>query len=139
MSAVGNILWIVLGGGIFLFFEYLLGGVVLCVTIIGIPFGVQCMKLSLLALVPFGKEVTQAKSGSGCISIPLDFFWGHSGSANTPGVRYSMRDNDHRDSVCQTTHEIGGTLTDTVWAHFSLAVLVIMCGVTRRFYSGSRT
>jgi uncharacterized membrane protein YccF (DUF307 family) len=75
MSAVGNILWIVLGGGIFLFFEYLLGGLILCLTIIGIPFGVQCMKLSLLALVPFGKEVTQTKTGSGCLSVFMNVLW----------------------------------------------------------------
>ena len=75
MSATGNLLWIVLGGGIFLFFEYLLGGLVLCLTIIGIPFGVQCIKLSLLALVPFGKEVTHAKSASGCLSILMNIIW----------------------------------------------------------------
>jgi len=75
MSAIGNMLWIVLGGGIFLFFEYLLGGLVLCLTIIGIPFGVQCIKLSLLALVPFGKEVTHAKSASGCLSILMNIIW----------------------------------------------------------------
>jgi len=75
MSAIGNILWIVLGGGIVLFFEYLLGGLILCVTIIGIPFGVQCIKLSLLALVPFGKEVTHSKSASGCLSIFMNILW----------------------------------------------------------------
>ena len=75
MSTVGNVLWIVLGGGIFLFFEYLLGGVILCLTIIGIPFGVQCLKLSLLALVPFGKEVTHAEKGSGCLSVLMNVLW----------------------------------------------------------------
>jgi uncharacterized membrane protein YccF (DUF307 family) len=75
MSAIGNILWIVLGGGIFLFFEYLVAGLILCVTIIGIPFGVQCIKLSLLALLPFGKEVTQTKSGNGCLSILMNVLW----------------------------------------------------------------
>jgi uncharacterized membrane protein YccF (DUF307 family) len=75
MSAIGNLLWIVLGGGIVLFFEYLLGGFVLCATIIGIPFGVQCIKLSLLALVPFGKEVTHGKSASGCVSIFMNILW----------------------------------------------------------------
>ena len=75
MSAIGNILWIVLGGGIFLFFEYLLAGLILCVTVIGIPFGVQCIKLSLLALVPFGKEVTQTKAGAGFLSILMNVLW----------------------------------------------------------------
>jgi len=75
MSAIGNILWIVLGGGVFLFFEYLLAGFILCVTIIGIPFGVQCIKLSVLALLPFGKEITQNKSGTGCLSILMNILW----------------------------------------------------------------
>ena len=75
MSVLGNVLWILLGGGIFLFLEYLLGGVILCMTIVGIPFGVQCIKLSLLALVPFGKEVIQTKSGSGCLAIVMNILW----------------------------------------------------------------
>lgn len=54
MSAIGNILWIVLGGGIFLFLEYLLAGFILCITIIGIPFAKQHMKLAALSLTPFG-------------------------------------------------------------------------------------
>jgi uncharacterized membrane protein YccF (DUF307 family) len=75
MSLIGNILWIVLGGGIVLFFEYLLGGVILCVTIVGIPFGVQCIKLSLLALAPFGRDVTHARSANGCLSVFMNILW----------------------------------------------------------------
>lgn len=75
MSLIGNILWIVLGGGILLFFEYLIGGLVLCLTIVGIPFGVQCIKLSVLALVPFGKEVRQARKGHGVLSTFLNVIW----------------------------------------------------------------
>jgi uncharacterized membrane protein YccF (DUF307 family) len=75
MSTIGNVLWIVLGGGFLLFFEYLLGGLILCLTIIGIPFGVQCIKLSLLALLPFGKEITHTKSNAGCLSIIMNIIW----------------------------------------------------------------
>ena len=75
MSAIGNILWIVLGGGIFLFLEYLFAGFILCLTIIGIPFGVQCLKLSLLALVPFGKKIVHNKPGAGCLSILMNILW----------------------------------------------------------------
>lgn len=39
MSLLGNILWIIFGGGLLLFIEYILGGILLCMTIIGIPFG----------------------------------------------------------------------------------------------------
>jgi uncharacterized membrane protein YccF (DUF307 family) len=75
MSLLGNILWILLGGGIFLFLEYLFGGVLLCVTIIGIPFGVQCMKLALLALLPFGREVVEGESHAGCLSVVMNVLW----------------------------------------------------------------
>ena len=75
MSVLGNILWIMLGGGIFLFLEYLLGGVILCLTIIGIPFGLQCIKLSFLALVPFGKEIRESATSSGCLSTVMNIIW----------------------------------------------------------------
>jgi len=75
MSLVGNLLWIVLGGGLLLFFEYVLGGIVLCVTIVGIPFGVQCIKLSLLALTPFGRSVHETRGASGCLSIAMNVLW----------------------------------------------------------------
>lgn len=75
MSLLGNVLWILLGGGIFLFLEYLFGGVLLCVTIIGIPFGVQCMKLALLALLPFGREVVEGESHAGCLSVVMNVLW----------------------------------------------------------------
>ena len=75
MSLIGNILWILLGGGIFLFLEYLIGGILLCLTIIGIPFGVQCIKLALLALLPFGREVAEGKSSAGCLSVVMNVLW----------------------------------------------------------------
>ena len=75
MSLIGNVLWIVLGGGILLFLEYLFGGIILCITIIGIPFGVQCIKLAGLALLPFGKTITGAPSGHGFLSTLLNLIW----------------------------------------------------------------
>jgi len=72
---IGNILWIILGGGIFLFLEYLLGGLILCLTVIGIPFGVQCIKLSFLAISPFGKKIRQRRSPSGFLSILMNILW----------------------------------------------------------------
>jgi uncharacterized membrane protein YccF (DUF307 family) len=75
MSTLGNILWVFLGGGIVLFLEYLIGGVLLCVTIIGIPFGVQCIKLSMLALLPFGKRVEDTRGASGCLSVAMNVLW----------------------------------------------------------------
>lgn len=56
MSFIVNIIWIVLSG-LPLALEHLAFGVVLCVTIVGIPFGLQHFKLAKLALMPFGARV----------------------------------------------------------------------------------
>jgi len=75
MSFIGNLLWIVLGGGIILFFIYLIGGVLLCITIIGIPFGIQLIKLSLLALAPFGKEIEIDRAFTGPLHLIMNIIW----------------------------------------------------------------
>lgn len=75
MSAIGNVLWILLGGGVILCLEYIVGGLVLCVTIIGIPFGIQCMKLGILALLPFGRKVVDEGGGSGCLGAIMNVLW----------------------------------------------------------------
>lgn len=75
MSALGNFLWIVLGGGILLFVEYVVGGLILCLTIIGIPFGVQCFKLAMLALLPFGRNVNGSPASSGLLAVIMNVLW----------------------------------------------------------------
>ena len=56
LELVFNVVWLVLAGwGIFL--ATLVAGLLLCITIIGIPFGIQAFKLSTLALWPFGRTV----------------------------------------------------------------------------------
>lgn len=56
LGTLMNVLWIFLGG-IWICISHLFFGVLLCITIIGIPFGRQHFKLATLALTPFGKEV----------------------------------------------------------------------------------
>lgn len=58
LSVIGNILWFVLVGW-WLALEHLLVGILLCITIIGIPLGVGVFKMAGAALVPFGKEVVK--------------------------------------------------------------------------------
>ncbi|HEX8703245.1 MAG TPA: YccF domain-containing protein [Myxococcaceae bacterium] len=74
MRLLLNLLWVILGGGFIIALEYLLGGLLLCLTIVGIPFGVQCFKMAGLGLLPFGKEIVDAPGASaiGCI---LNVFW----------------------------------------------------------------
>src|SRR5262245_35647871 len=52
-----NVLWIFFGGGFVIWLEYVLAGILLCLTIVGIPFGVQCFKIAGLGLLPFGKDI----------------------------------------------------------------------------------
>lgn len=56
LGTLMNVLWIFLGG-IWICISHLLLGLLLCITIIGIPFGRQHFKLATLALTPFGKEI----------------------------------------------------------------------------------
>ena len=56
VSMIANILWLLISG-IPLACVAVLNGVLLCCTIIGIPFGVQCFKMAKLALMPFGATV----------------------------------------------------------------------------------
>ena len=56
MRTLGNIVWIILGG-IWLALGWLILGLLLCITIIGIPLGTQCFKAAKLTLAPFGKKV----------------------------------------------------------------------------------
>ena len=73
MRTVGNILWLVLAG-VWLAAAYVVAGVLLCITIIGIPFGLQAFKMSVLALWPFGRAIVDADSVSGpvVVAVPAD-------------------------------------------------------------------
>ena len=74
MNILGNILWIVLGG-IFISMYYALVGLLFCITIVGIPFGVQLFKMAGFALWPFGHQVTAGPNDSGCMSIFMNIIW----------------------------------------------------------------
>lgn len=56
MSAIGNFLWFVLGG-VFMGLGWWLAGLVAFITIIGIPFAIQHLKLAGIALAPIGKAI----------------------------------------------------------------------------------
>lgn len=56
MKTILNVLWLVLSG-IWLFLGYVLAGALLCITIIGIPFGIANFKMVPLSLLPLGREI----------------------------------------------------------------------------------
>lgn len=68
---IGNILWMIFGG-IETATGYFLSGLILCITIIGIPFGLQNLKLGLVMLFPFNATISEPKAGAlGCIGNTL--------------------------------------------------------------------
>lgn len=74
MSILLNVLWFIFGGFL-ITFAYVIGGVILCITIIGIPFGIQCFKLSILGLAPFGRDVRETEPPGGCVSVVMNVIW----------------------------------------------------------------
>jgi len=74
MSLLGNILWLIFGGFI-AGIGYIIGGLLLCLTIIGIPFGVQSIRLGVATFTPFGKEVVEAKRSTGVLPVLFDIIW----------------------------------------------------------------
>lgn len=74
MSFLLNILWFIFGGFL-VSLAYILGGVLLCITIIGIPFGIQCFKLSILGMAPFGREIREIQPPGGAISVIMNVIW----------------------------------------------------------------
>lgn len=74
MNFLGNLIWL-LFGGLLSALGYFIGGMVLCFTIIGIPFGLQCFKLAAFVLWPFGRRAVSTSSATGCLPLFLNIIW----------------------------------------------------------------
>ena len=72
MNFIGNIIWLVFGG-IIAAILWFLSGLLLCITVIGIPFGIQCFKIANFVLWPFGREVEIGNFGAG--GLILNVIW----------------------------------------------------------------
>lgn len=71
MKLLGNLVWLIFGG--FLSgLAWLISGLIWCLTIIGIPYGLQCFKFATLAFSPFGKEI---RYGGGAVSFIVNIIW----------------------------------------------------------------
>jgi uncharacterized membrane protein YccF (DUF307 family) len=71
MKVIGNILWILLGG-LWTALGWFLAGLLCCITIIGIPLGIQAFKMAKISFMPFGKEIVYCDKGG---SIVLNIIW----------------------------------------------------------------
>jgi len=78
VNLIGNIIWLIFGG-LLVALEYFIGGIILCLTIIGIPFGLQCFKLGIATLAPFGLKIMDKAairgSAPGCLTTFLNILW----------------------------------------------------------------
>ncbi len=74
MSLLGNILWFIFGG-LWSFLGYCLGGLVLCATIVGIPFGLQAFKIGVATLTPFGKNLVTHKDTDSALRVVFNVVW----------------------------------------------------------------
>ena len=74
MHTLGNIIWI-LFGGLMIALEYALSSLLMMVTIVGIPFGLQTLKLARVALWPFGTQIVADGFPSGCLALLMNIIW----------------------------------------------------------------
>ncbi len=74
MKTLGNLIWL-LFGGLWVAIEYFIASILLMITIIGIPFGFQTLKLASLALWPFDRDVVPSHHGTGCLSTLMNIIW----------------------------------------------------------------
>lgn len=74
MNIFLNIIWI-LFGGLMIAIEYAISSLCLMITIIGIPFGLQTMKLAAVALWPFGTRTVSGGWPSGCLAGLMNLIW----------------------------------------------------------------
>ncbi|MEJ2449030.1 MAG: YccF domain-containing protein [Anaerolineales bacterium] len=74
MSVLGNLIWLIFGG--FLAgMGYILGGLLLCLTIVGIPFGLQTIKIGMATFTPFGKEVRELEKANSAGRVIFNMIW----------------------------------------------------------------
>lgn len=71
MRLLGNIIWFICAG-LWSWISWILAGLLLCLTIVGIPFGLQCFKIGNFGLFPFGKRIETASSMG---SLLLNILW----------------------------------------------------------------
>lgn len=74
MNILLNIVWIVFGG-LMIAVEYAVSSLLMMLTVVGIPFGLQTLKLARLALWPFGTDVTRDTWPSGCLAGAMNVIW----------------------------------------------------------------
>lgn len=74
MNLLGNLIWLIFGG-LLAAIGYVIGGLALCLTVIGIPWGLQCFKIASFVLWPFGRKIVPTGNSQGCLLIFCNLVW----------------------------------------------------------------
>jgi uncharacterized membrane protein YccF (DUF307 family) len=74
MKLIGNIIWWIFGG-LVTAVEYFVASAILMITIVGIPFGLQTMKIGMMTLMPFNVTIKEKKTGSGFLNLIMNIIW----------------------------------------------------------------
>ncbi|MCT7959676.1 YccF domain-containing protein [Laspinema sp. D1] len=74
MILIGNIIWLIFGGFV-TGAGYIIGGIGICLTIVGIPFGVETIKLGIATMSPFGREIVEDDNPNSNLKIVLNVIW----------------------------------------------------------------
>ncbi len=74
MNFLGNLIWLIFGG-LITAIQYLITSIAMMLTIIGIPFGIQTLKMAGLVLWPFGKKVVTHERSNGCLYMVFNIIW----------------------------------------------------------------
>jgi len=74
MSFIGNLIWLIFGGFI-AGLGYILGGLLVCLTIVGIPLGVPVIRLGLATMAPFGKSLVEEEHAASPLRLVFNVIW----------------------------------------------------------------
>ena len=111
MNLLLNIIWLICGGFL-ICVEYIVSSLLLMITIVGIPFGFQTLKLSMLALCPFGREIRSCPGDGGCLSVLMNIIWILVGgiwiSLSHLAFGVLLLHHCHRHSIRTATFQAGG-------------------------------
>lgn len=74
LSILGNVIWVIFGG-VEVALYYFFFGILFCITIIGIPFGLKLFEIGIYALLPFGRSSEIIVPQNTLLSVVLNLFW----------------------------------------------------------------
>ena len=74
MSLLGNLLWLIFGG-LVAGLGYIVAGLALCLTVVGIPFGLMSIRIGFATFTPFGKQIVERPDANSPLRLVFNVIW----------------------------------------------------------------